>query len=82
MELEQKLALIEQMRQQQNGSCRPRKTGSFRVRFLLAAFLFLLFFYMDVRNVALGSIDSTKIQSYVSDTLSLSSLPILVNDIH
>ncbi len=109
MQLEQKLALIQQMRQDENwnnrrmevctdGFCShpkrdlsgagwadeqiPLFSSSFRLRFLLAIFLFLLFFYMDVGSVSLGKIDSQFIETYISENLVPSSLMSLVDDIH
>lgn len=109
MQLEEKLALIQQMRQHESlnsqrlgirnersyrqtkgepmAAKRPDSqfslfSSSFRLRFLLAILLFLLFFYMDIRSVSLGTVDSGQIQDYVSENLSLSSLSVLVDDIH
>lgn len=109
MQLEQKLALIQKMRQDESlnyqrlgahseGSFRYRKgdlekaswpdsqvslfSSSFRLRFLLALLLFLLFFYMDIRSVSLGMVDSSRIQDYVSENISFSSLSVLVDDVH
>ncbi|MGN0307624.1 MAG: hypothetical protein ACI4DN_05350 [Lachnospiraceae bacterium] len=108
MELEQKLALIQQIRQKENhnyqrlgeGSYEYRKgdlygdtwtgeqvslfSSSFRLRFLLAVFLFLCFFYLEIRDISLGNLNGGEIQSYISENLSLSSLDSLIpmDDIH
>lgn len=107
MQLEQKLALIQQMRQHEDlnnrrmgacmgGSYSYRKedlsgtlsqqvsllSSSFRLRFLLAIFLFVFFFYLDIQHISLGFLDSKAIESYVGENMAPSFLLFLVDDIH
>ena len=104
MQLEEKLALIQRMRQREqrnleqmgacNDSCRYTKgdlpydqwskeqislfSSSFRLRFLLAVVLFLTFFYLDIRQLSFGELDSDRLQQYISET---SSLPLSIDQI-
>lgn len=85
MNPEQKLALIQQIRQQETEKNLPGESGSFRLRFLFAVFLFLLFFYMDLNNYSLGTWDSGAIQAQISKAFSyeeLSGYGFLGNDIN
>ena len=74
MSPEQKLALIQQMRQQETEKNLPGGSGSFRLRFLFAVFLFLLFFYMDLNDYTLGTWDSGAIQAQISKAFSYEEL--------
>ena len=110
MQLEEKLALIQQMRRheqrnyQRLGGSGSSFSGykakedlrselwsdkqvclfssSFRLRFLLAAFLFLLFFYMDIQQISFGGLDSSRILSYISETVSLPDSGFMMNKIN
>ncbi|MBQ9989500.1 MAG: hypothetical protein IJP31_00945 [Lachnospiraceae bacterium] len=107
MQLEEKLALIQKMRQNEqrnyermgvcNDSYRYTKgdlqadiwpgeqislfSSSFRLRFLLALFLFLAFFYLDIRQISLGKLDSEWIQHYIGETVSLPLSSLTINQV-
>lgn len=107
MQLEEKLALIQKMRQHERrnyermGGCNdsygyPKGdlqadtwpgeqvslfSSSFRLRFLLAVFLFLAFFYLDIRQISLGEMDSERIQQYIGETVSLPLSHFTINQI-
>lgn len=81
MHLEDKLTLIHHMRQHEQrnyarmGGCADRYASSIsstlRLRFLIALFLFLTFFYLDIRQLTFGEVNSHQLQEYISTTIPL-----------
>ena len=95
MDVESKLALVKQLRQEQKENYRQmnhrtqilygkndgdytqedvivsNSYSSFGIRFLMAVFLFFLFFFMDTQNIHVGECNSQQIVQSISENVSL-----------